>query len=112
MAQRGILFSNYDLTKSAADQGRLISFAPDMDLQVGVQCTAVSGAGAQAVFKVQWSPDGKSWTDDPTPLGTLAAPGIIGGRFTVRGLFWRLSATVSGSPGAAPVLTCHAGAIW
>ena len=100
------LFSNYPITATMADTGRLVSFSQDW-LGVMVTASAVA-AGASAVFKVQWSNDGTAWFDPATTdtVGTLTGPGTVVGRFTVKAIYWRLATTLTGSS-----ITCTASAL-
>jgi hypothetical protein len=107
LSSTAVLFANYTLTASTQDQGRLISFGQDW-IGVGLIVSAVS-AGAQAAFKLQWSSDAVSWTDDPTAFATVTAAGPFVGKFPIRNLYWRLAATLTG---ASPSVTCSAAAIY
>lgn len=104
MADAIPLFSNYTITASMADKGRLVSFAQDW---VGalVTVTALSG---QVSFKIQWSNDNTTWFDPATPdaVGALSAPGTAVGRFPVRAPYWRLATTLTGAS-----VTCTASAL-
>lgn len=107
MSSTTVLFANYTITQTTADQGRLISFGQDW-IGIGVRVDAVTGAGAAVAFKVQWSNDNTNWADDPTPLGSVTAPGTYVHKFQILALYWRLTATVTG----AGTFTCSAGAIY
>jgi hypothetical protein len=107
LSSTAVLFANYTLTGSTQDQGRLISFGQDW-IGVGLIVASVS-AGAQATFKLQWSSDNATWTDDPTPFATVTAAGPFVGKFQIRNLYWRLAVTVTGSQ---PAITCSAAAIY
>lgn len=100
------LFSNYTITASMADQGRLVSFSQDW-LGAIVTVTALD-AGVSATFKVQWSNDDSDWFDPPTPdqVGTLMEPGTVVGRFPVRAPYWRMVTTLTGAS-----VTCTASAL-
>lgn len=99
------LFSNYPITATMADTGRLVSFSQDW---LGVMVTASAVDSASAVFKVQWSNDGTEWFDPPVPdtVGTLTAPGTVVGRFAVKAIYWRLATTLTGTS-----ITCTASAL-
>lgn len=98
MATPYTLFSNYTMTSTVTDAGRLISFAQDW-LGILVNITAVSGAGASADFRVQWSDDGTTWWEPATPdrVFTCTAPGGFVSKFPLRAPFWRLGAEITGT---------------
>jgi hypothetical protein len=107
LSSTAVLFANYTITGSTQDQGRLISFGQDW-IGVGLIVASVS-AGAQATFKLQWSSDQVTWTDDPSVFATVTASGPFVGKFQIRNLYWRLAVTVTGSQ---PAITCSAAAIY
>lgn len=99
------LFSNYTLTGTTADSGRLVSFTQDW-VAFMVQVSSVS-AGASAQFRCQWSNDGGTWFD-ATPqdvIGTATVAGALVGWFPVSAPYWRLGAVVTG---ASPAIVCSA----
>jgi hypothetical protein len=100
------LFSNYTITASMNDSGRLVSFSQDW-LGVVVTASAVA-SGASGAFKVQWSNDGLAWFEPAMPdtIGTLTAPGSLVGRFVVKAPYWRLAMTLTGAS-----VTCSASAL-
>lgn len=103
------LFSNYTLTATTADQGRLISFAQDW-IGVIVSVSSVGGTAPSAEFRVQWSNDGATWFDPPVQdvIGTATATGTFVGRFTIKAPYWRVGAVVTGT---TPSLVCSASAL-
>ena len=106
MADAVPLFSNFTITASMQDKGRVVSFSQDW---LGALVTVTSlPSGAQAAFKVQWSNDNTTWFDPATPdtVGTLTAPGTAVGRFPVRAPYWRLATTLTGAS-----VTCTASAL-
>lgn len=102
------LFSNFTLTGTTADAGRLVSFTQTWAAFM-VQVVSVS-AGASAEFRCQWSNDGAAWFDPPTPniFGTATAPGTLVGWFPVQAPYWRLGAVVAGT---SPAIVCSGYAI-
>lgn len=102
------LFSNYTLTGTTADAGRLVSFTQGWAAFM-VQIMNVS-AGAAAEFRCQWSNDGSTWFDPPTPdiIGTATAAGTLVASFPVQAPYWRLGAVVTGT---APAIVCSGYAI-
>jgi hypothetical protein len=95
------LFTNKTITASAASQSVTVPVGDVDFISVGVQVSAVSGAGAQAVFQVQWSFDGDVWTDagaEPEDIiATLTAPGNRVKRIPVKATYWRLGAQITGT---------------
>jgi hypothetical protein len=74
----------------------------DVDfIAVGVTVSAVSGTTPQAIFQVQWSFDGSTWTDpgvDPEDvIATMTAPGSRVKRIPVKATYWRLGAVITGT---------------
>lgn len=104
MADAVPLFSNFTITASMQDKGRLVSFAQDW-LGALVTVTALP-AGAKASFTVQWSNDNVTWFDPGNTVGTLTAPGTAVGRFPVQAPYWRLATTLTGAS-----VTCTASAL-
>lgn len=107
MAKTAILFANYMIDRTQADQGRLISFTQDW-IGVGIVVASVS-QGVQGVFGVQWSSDNATWVDDPTPIGTATVPGTLVQKYQIRNLYWRVGIIVSG---ANPNINASAAAIF
>ena len=103
------LFSNYDITKTTADAGRVVNTQLDW-VSVGINITAVAGVNPSAEFRLQWSFDNITWADsNPRDvIGTATAPVSVIQRFAVKAPYWRLVVVVSGT---SPVFTCTANAL-
>lgn len=98
------MFQNYTLTGSTADSGRLISFERDW-VGIGIRADTVSGT---LTFKVQWSNDDVTWTDDPVAFAAVTTAGTYPGKRAILGLYWRLAVTTTGTASAI----CSAAAIY
>lgn len=98
MATPYTLFSNYTMTSTVTDTGRAISFAQDW-LGVIVTINSVTGAGASADFRIQWSNENTTWWDPPTPdkITVFTTPGAFVSKFPIRAPFWRLTAALTGT---------------
>lgn len=79
-------------------------------ISVGVSVTEASGDNATATFGVEWSFDGATWAvaQPDNIIGTLHGPGALVQRFTVKAIYWRLVAEVSGTD---PRFLCTANAL-
>lgn len=99
------LFSNYTLTVTTADQGRLVSFTQNW-VAFMIQVISVS-AGASAEFRCQWSNDNGTWFDAApvNSIATVTAPGTVVHQFPVAAPYWRLGAVVTGT---SPAIVCSA----
>lgn len=95
------LFTNQVITATAAAPAVTVPIGEVDFIVVGVTVSGVSGAGAQAVFQVQWSFDGAVWTDpgaDPEDIiATITAVSCRVKRIPVKAPYWRLGAVVSGT---------------
>jgi hypothetical protein len=95
------LFTNKTITASAAGASVVVPVGEVDFISVGVQVSAVSGTNPQAIFGVQWSFDGDTWTDPGTDpedvIATLTAPGARVKRIPVKATYWRIGALVSGT---------------
>lgn len=95
------LFTNRTITGTAASQSVTVPVGDVDFISVGIQVSAVSGTGAQAVFQVQWSFDGDVWTDPGAEaediIATLSAPGNRVKRIPVKATYWRLGAVITGT---------------
>ena len=82
-------------TGSEAAGHELINDSLDLEIVV----TAVSGTSPSITFSVQWSDDGSTF-EPASPADAFTAMTGTGGvveRFTVKGAFYRLAWTVSGT---------------
>lgn len=98
------LFTNRVLTGTAATPSAVLPVDLVDFISVGVGVSAVTGTGAQAVFGVQWSFDGDSWTDprddpDNDVLATVTATGLWIRRLPIKAPYYRLAGQVT--PAAA-----------
>jgi hypothetical protein len=95
------LFTAQTITASIAAPPVTVPVGDVSYIAVGVTVSAVSGTNPQAVFQVQWSFDGSTWTDpgsDPEDIvATMTAPGSRARRIPVKASYWRLGAVVTGS---------------
>lgn len=107
------LFTSQTITQSTAAPAVPVPVGDVDFISVGVTVSAVSGAGASAVFQVQWSFDGATWTDpgaDPEDvIATMTAPGSRVKRIPVKAPYWRLGAVVTGAN--SPSFTCTGNAL-
>jgi hypothetical protein len=95
------LFTSQTITTSTAAPIVAVPVGDVDFIAVGVTVTAVSGTNPQAIFQVQWSFDGSTWTDpgaDPGDvIATMTATGCRVKRIPVKAPYWRLGAVVSGT---------------
>jgi hypothetical protein len=103
------LFSNYNITTTTVDAGRVVQAQLDW-ISIGIAISAVSGTNAQAEFRVQWSFDNVIWAEalPKDVIGTATQPVSVIQRFPVKAPYWRLAVTVSGTN---PSFTCTANAL-
>lgn len=103
------LFSNFKITQTTADAGRVVQ-SPQEWISIGVNISAVSGTDPTAQFRVQWSFDNVTWADTlpQDVIGTATAPVSVIKRFPVSAPYWRLVAVVGGTN---PSFTCTANAL-
>lgn len=101
------LFAGKEITASEQDIAR--QAAGDW-ISVGVSVTEVTGEEVAATFGVEWSFDGATWAvaQPDNIIGTLTGPGALVQRFTVKAIYWRLVADVSGTD---PRFLCTANAL-
>ena len=68
-------------------------------VSVVLDVTAVSGAGATAVFHLQWSTDGGTWAEasPPDAFAPITAPTCVVERFTAKAPYWRAVCDLSGT---------------
>lgn len=97
MALMNPLFSG-TITASTAGIGEVLQ-ANESWIGVVLHVSAVSGAGASAVFRIQWSLDGMVWADaDPRDeFDPITAPVAVAKRFDVKAKYWRAAVEVSGT---------------
>lgn len=109
MAAAIALFSNFDITKTTADAGRVVQ-APQEWISVGINITAVTGTNPTAEFRVQWSFDNVNWADTVPRdvIGTATQPVSVIKRIPVSAPYWRLAVIVGGT---SPVFTATANAL-
>lgn len=69
------------------------------NVSLEVNATAVSGTTPSLTAKIQWSDDGVNFADPSTPdaLSALTAVGGQVGVFSIKGQFYRVAYTVSGT---------------
>lgn len=95
------LFTAQTITASTAAPSVPVPVGDVDFIAVGVTVSAVSGTNPQAVFQVQWSFDGATWTDpgaDPEDvIATMTGTGSRVKRIPVKASYWRLGAVVSGT---------------
>lgn len=103
------LFSNFNITKTTADAGRVVQ-SPQEWISIGIEVSAVAGTAPTAEFRVQWSFDNITWADSipKDVIGTATAPVSVIKRFAVLAPYWRLAVVVGGTN---PVFTCTANAL-
>lgn len=58
--------------------------------------TAISGAGAAASFRLQWSVDGATWAEAGDTFDPITAPGNIVKRFPTKAPYWRAVCDLTG----------------
>lgn len=107
------LFTNRVVTTTSAAPSAILPIDRVDFISVGVQISAVSGVGAQAVIGVQWSFDGDVWTnptDTPSEdvIGTFTSTAYVIRRMPIKAPYWRLAAQVTGT---APSFTITANAL-
>lgn len=61
--------------------------------------TAMSGAGASAAFRIQWSLDGSTWAEasPADAFAPITAPTCVVQRFTAKAKYWRAVCDLSGA---------------
>ncbi|MEA5453307.1 hypothetical protein SPF06_01095 [Sinomonas sp. JGH33] len=102
-----LMFQSYQLSASAADTGRLVSLDQPW-IKLGIRVASVTGTPS-VLFKLQWSDDNATWTDDATSIATVTAAGVYtSGPRTLQGFYWRITATLTGTGS----VVCTAGAIY
>lgn len=101
------LFAGKEITASEQDIARQ---AAGEWISVGVSVTEASGDDSALSFGVEWSFDGATWAvaQPDNTIGTLAGPGSIVQRFTVKAIYWRLVTEVTGTD---PRFLCTANAL-
>lgn len=102
MAQGKALFTNRTIGGGVAAAPSATLPVGEVDfISVGIEVVAVSGTNATAIFGVQWSFDGDTWSnpqDMPEDLvATMTDVGIRIKRMPVKAPYWRLAAQVTGT---------------
>jgi hypothetical protein len=70
--------------------------------------TAISGAGASAAFRLQWSVDGATWAEAGDVFDPITAPGTVVKRFPTKAPYWRAVCNLSGtSPSFTGSANCY-----
>lgn len=72
--------------------------------------SAMSGAGASAVFRIQWSLDGSTWAEaSPSDaFAPITAPTCVVQRFAAKAKYWRAVCDLSGtSPSFTGSANCY-----
>lgn len=104
------LFSNYNVTNSTVDAGRVVQ-SQNLDwISIQVSVTAVAGINPRAEFRLQWSFDNVTWSDSSPKdiIGVSTTPGSFIQRFSIKAPYWRVAAEITGTN---PVFTCTANAL-
>lgn len=107
MAQPILLFQNFTLETTRADQARHITFTQDW-IGFLIEVTEVTGTDARALFVVQWSNDGNAPWFESTPVANVTATGTFVKSMPVQACFWRLAAKITGGPPVAITCSAHA----
>lgn len=98
MATAIALFSNFAITQSTTDIGRVVNSQLDW-MSIGISISAVTGINPTATFRLQWSYDNVVWAEaNPTDtIGTATQPVSVIQRFAVKAPYWRLAVVVGGT---------------
>lgn len=85
------------ITQSIAGTA-LMKISPTSDfLSIVLNVTAMSGDGAAANFRVQWSLDGATWAEAGDVFDPITGPCTVVKRFPVKAQYWRAVCDLSGT---------------
>lgn len=85
------------ITQSIAGTA-LMKLSPTSDyLSIVLNVTAMSGAGATADFRVQWSLDGATWAEAGDVFDPITGPCTVVKRFPAKAPYWRAVCDLSGT---------------
>jgi hypothetical protein len=93
------LFSGTIQTSTAASVSNTVAAASESWIGVVLDVTDVQGAGASAVFHIQWSLDGATWADAQPrdAFDPITAPCTVAKRFDAKAPYWRAAVDISGT---------------
>jgi hypothetical protein len=66
-------------------------------VSVVLNVTAMSGAGASAAFRLQWSLDGSTWAEGGDTFAPITAPCTVVQRFPTKAQYWRAVCELTGT---------------
>ena len=66
-------------------------------VSVILSVTAISGAGASASFRLQWSVDGATWAEAGDVFDPITAPCTVVKRFPTKAPYWRAVCDLAGT---------------
>lgn len=66
-------------------------------VSVILSVTAISGTGAAAAFRIQWSVDGGTWAEAGDTFDPITAPCTVVKRFPTKAPYWRAVCDLTGT---------------
>lgn len=94
-------------TTNSASQSAPLAGTATMTVAIEVNVTAIAGTSPSLATTVQWSADGTTWAD-ASPADAFPAITAVGATvmaFTVKGLYYRMAYTLTGTTPTATVTT-------
>jgi hypothetical protein len=87
------------ITQSTASQVSKVLNSDADWVSIVLNVTAMSGAGAAAAFRIQWSLDGGTWAEasPPDAFAPITAPTCVVQRFTAKAKYWRAVCDLTGT---------------
>lgn len=101
------IFSGTITQSTVATVNKVVPATADW-VSVILDVTAMSGAGASAAFRLQWSVDGGTWAEAGDVFDPITAPCTVVRRFPVKAPYWRAVCELSGmSPSFTGSANCY-----
>jgi hypothetical protein len=90
------IFSGTLNVSVAATAFKLVPASADW-VSVVLDVTTISGDGATAAFRLQWSLDGATWAEAGDTFDPITAPGTVIKRFPTKAPYWRAVCNLTGT---------------
>lgn len=90
------IFSGTITQSTVATVNKVVPATADW-VSVILDVTAMSGAGAAAAFRLQWSVDGGTWAEAGDVFDPITGPCTVVKRFPVKAPYWRAVCDLSGT---------------
>lgn len=98
MPTADVIFAGTITQSTAATVSKILPAAASW-VAVALNVTAISGVGAAATFRLQWSMDGGTWCESSPPdaFAPITAPGAVCQRFDAKAPYWRAVCDLTGT---------------